>query len=285
MATTREEAEEYCRRLVREADRDRYLASLFAPDHVRAHVQALYAFNVELALVRERTRESHLGEIRLQWWLEAVDGIYRGETPDHPVLQGLARAVEHGRLPAEGFRNLVEARRFDLYDDPMPSLSDLEGYLGETSSGLIQLAALVLAGSDAVRAAEAAGYAGVAFGVAGLMRSLPLHRSRGQCYFPKDLLERRELTPAHLLSGRFDAAISLVLAELRHHAVRRLAEARSLEATVPVKALPAFLPVSLTDLYLKKLARPGFNPLRSVAEVSQLRRQLRLMRCAFLEQF
>ena len=35
---------------------------------------------------------------------------------------------------------------FDLYDDPMPSLNDLEGYAGETSSALIQLAAIVLAG-------------------------------------------------------------------------------------------------------------------------------------------
>ncbi len=180
---------------------------------------------------------------------------------------------------------MLEARRFDLYDDPMPSLSDLEGYLGETSSALIQLAALILAGNEAGRAADAAGYAGVAFGMAGLMRSLPIHRARGQCYVPKDLLARRELTPAHVLAGRFDGAMALVLAELRYHAARRLSEARAQETSVPSKALPAFLPVCLTDLYLEKLARPGFNPLRGVAEVSQMRRQLRLARCAFLEQF
>lgn len=285
MAAAREEAEQYCLRLVREADRDRYLASLFAPDEARAHVQALYAFNVELARVRERTSEPRLGEIRLQWWRDAVDAIYRGSTPDHPVLQGLAPAIERGSLPAHAFHNMIEARRFDLYDDPMPSLADLEGYLGETSSALIQLSALVLAGAEAARAADAAGYAGVAFGIAGLMRSLPIHRSRGQCYIPQDLLERHHLTPSHVLAGRFDAAMGLVLAELRHHAARCLAEARSWEAAVAEQALPAFLPVSLTDLYLKKLARPGFDPLRGVAEVSRLRRQLRLARCAFLEQF
>jgi phytoene synthase len=285
VAAGREEAEQYCRQLVREADRDRYLASLFAPDETRAHVQALYAFNVELARVRERTSEPRLGEIRLQWWRDAVEGIYRGSTPDHPVLQGLAPAIERGSLPAHAFHNMIEARRFDLYDDPMPGLADLDGYLGETSSALIQLSALVLAGAEAARAAEAAGYAGVAFGIAGLMRSLPIHRSRGQCYIPKDLLDRHHLTPSHVLAGRFDVAMGLVLAELRHHAARCLAEARSREAAVAEKALPAFLPVSLTDLYLTKLARPGFDPLRGVAEVSQLRRQLRLVGCAFLEQF
>lgn len=285
MARTREEAEDYCRELVREADRDRYLASLFAPDDARPHVQALYAFNVELARIRERTSEPRLGEIRLQWWREAVDGIYRGDTADHPVVRQLAQAIEHASLPSQAFLAMIEARRFDLYDDPMPTLTSLEGYLGETSAMLIQLSALVLAGGAAAAAAEAAGYAGVAFGIVGLLRSLPLHRSRGQCYVPRDLLERRGLTPAHVLAGRFDAAMGLVMAELRHHAVRCLAEARAREAAVPVKALPAFLPVSLTDLYLGKLARPGFNPLKSVATVSQLRRQWRLAVRAILEQF
>lgn len=285
MTTTREEAESYCRNLLREADRDRYLASLFAPDETRPHVQAIYSFNIELSAARERTSDSALGEIRLQWWLDAVEEIYRGTTPGHPVLEALARAVEHGKLPLDAFRNMVEARRFDLYDDPMPDLVSLEGYLGETSSALIQLSALVLAGADALPAAEAAGYAGVALGIAGILRALPLYRSRGQCYIPVDLLERHELTPAHVLSGRFDAAMGLVVTELCHRAAACLAEARARRSAVALKALPAFLPVSLSDLYLARLARSGFNPLETVAEVSQLRRQCRLAARAFLERY
>ena len=285
MAITREDAEAYCRELVREADRDRYLASLFAPDATRPHVQAIYAFNIELARARERTSEPGLGEIRLQWWHDAVEETYRGTTPGHPVLEALARAVEHGRLPLEAFRNMLEARRFDLYDDAMPDLVSLEGYLGETSSALIQLSALVLAGSDALPAAEAAGYGGVAFGISGILRALPLHRSRGQCYVPADLLERHDRTPAHVLAGRFDAAMDLVVGELRDRAAACLMEARTRASSVPPAALPAFLPVSLTDLYLAKLARAGFDPLHNVAEVSQLRRQWRLAVRAFLERY
>lgn len=285
MAITREDAEAYCRNLVREADRDRYLASLFAPDETRPHVQALYSFNIELALARERTTNPALGEIRLQWWLDAVEEIYRGTTAGHPVLEALARAVEHGGLPLETFRNMIEARRFDLYDDPMPDLVSLEGYLGETSSALIQLSALVLAGAEALTAAEAAGYAGVGLGIAGILRALPLHRSRGQCYIPKDVLERHGLAPAHVLSGRHDAAMELAVSELRNRAATCLAEARARASAVPLRALPAFLPASLADVYLAKLARPGFNPLTRVAEASQLRRQWRLAARAFVERF
>ena len=39
---------------------------------------------------------------------------------------------------------MLDARIFDLYDDPMPSTQRLEGYCGETASALIQLAAMVL---------------------------------------------------------------------------------------------------------------------------------------------
>jgi 15-cis-phytoene synthase len=281
----RGDAQDYCRDLVREADRDRYLASLFAPDETRPHVQALYGFNIELTQARERTSDPALGEIRLQWWQDAVEDIYRGTTPAHPVLEALAPAIEHGGLPREAFRNMVEARRFDLYDDPMPDLATLEGYLGETSSALIQLSALVLAGADALGSAEAAGYAGVAFGIAGVLRALPVHRARGQCYVPRDLLENRGLAPGHVLSGRFDAAMNLVLTELRQRAETCLAEARARRFSVPLQALPAFLPASLTDLYLARLARPGFDPLHRVAEVSQLRRQWRLASSALFERF
>jgi hypothetical protein len=76
-----------------------------------------------------------------------------------------------------------------------------------------------------------------------------------------------------------------VMTELRHRAAACLGAARRLRSTVPAKALPAFLPVSLTDPYLARLARPGFNLLGEIAEVSQLRRQCRLAARAYLGRF
>jgi phytoene synthase len=224
--------------------------------------------------------EPQLGEIRLTWWRDVVAAIYQGEVVDHPVAQELARAIKAGSLPQAGLVNMIEARRGELYDDAMPTLGDLEGYLGETASALMQMGALVLAGPQGAGAANAAGLAGVAFGLTGLLRSLPLHRARGQCYLPADLLARHGLTTAHVLSGRFDAPMVAAIAELAAHARNRLTEARSLRATVPHAAMPAFLPASLIDGYLKKLTRKGFNPLAEVAEVAQVARQWRLWRSA-----
>ena len=247
-------AAEHCLDLVRRGDKDRFLASLFAPEEKRAALLAFYGFNIEIARVREQVSEPHLGEIRYQWWRDTLDGIYRGVISPHPVAQELARAIEAGDIPKAPLANLITAREFDLYDDPMPGLSQLEGYLGETSAALIQVASLVLAGRDALASAEAAGFAGVAYGLAGLVRSLPLHRSRGQNFLPNDM------------------AVAAVVA----HARTRLGAARALRQTVPRTALPAFLPVSLTDLYLDRAARLGEAARAQPVEISQFRRQARL---------
>ncbi len=66
-----------CAMTVRERDPDRYFSALFAPAGQRRFLFALYAFNRELAHVGETVREPMLGEIRLAWWRETLDGARR----------------------------------------------------------------------------------------------------------------------------------------------------------------------------------------------------------------
>ncbi len=47
----------HCRDIVRAHDRDRYLATLFAPADKRDALFALYAFNHEITRVRDAVRE------------------------------------------------------------------------------------------------------------------------------------------------------------------------------------------------------------------------------------
>ena len=85
---------EHCAALVREADRDRYLATLFAPAEHRDALFALYAFNVEIARVRDLAREPMPGEIRLQWWREVLSGERDGEAAAHPVAAALRETLD-----------------------------------------------------------------------------------------------------------------------------------------------------------------------------------------------
>ncbi len=109
----------YCADLVRAADHDRFIASLFAPARRRGPLHALYAFNSEVARVREAAREALPGEVRLQWWSEVVGGERRGEAQANPVAAALLATIEsHGLAPAR-LIDLIEAHRFDLYDEPI----------------------------------------------------------------------------------------------------------------------------------------------------------------------
>src|ERR1700747_1969528 len=126
----------YCENLVRAGDKDCWLASLFAPAGRRAHLHALYAFNLEVARVRELAREPMAGEIRLQWWREVIAGTRPGEATANPVAAALMETVARHSLPVQTLLDLVEARAFDLYNDPMPSLDAFAGYGRRTASGL-----------------------------------------------------------------------------------------------------------------------------------------------------
>jgi phytoene synthase len=270
----------HCEALVREQDRDRWLASLFAPAQARPHLHALYAFSLEIARVRSVVSDPLPGEVRYQWWRDAIEGEARGDVRSHPIAAALIATVARFRLPRVALTDLIAAREFDLYDDPMPTLHDLEGYCGETSSSLMRLASLVLSRGQENGAAAAAGHAGVAYAIAGLLRSLPWHRARGQVYVPLDVLAAHGAGRDDMLAGRAGPPVLAALADMRDHARRHLAAARDAMHGVAGEVQAAFLPLSLVELYLRAMERRGYDPFRTVIDVPQWRRQWALWRAA-----
>ncbi len=279
------DSDQHCFDLVRAGDKDRFLASLFAPEAARKHLHALYAFNIEVSRIPELVSDASIGEIRYQWWLDTIDAIYRGVEQQHPVAQSLAAAIEVGDLPKHALQNLVKAKIFDLYADPMRSMTDLEGYLGETSSALIQMASLVLGRDEAFESADVAGLAGVAYGLAGLMRSLPRHRAMARCYVPLDLLKQRDASAADVIADENEASLNIVFSELREKIRLRLDQAQKLSRTIKPSVMPAFLHVSLTEAYLKKLNGARGNVLKTGAEIMLWRKQWILWKSAKAESF
>jgi 15-cis-phytoene synthase len=264
----------YCAELVRLADRDRFIASLFAPPEQRGALHALYAFNAELARVRQVAHAALPGEIRLQWWSDVIGGERSEEARANPVAVALLATVERHHLSSTTINDMIEARRFDLYDEPMVSLADLETYARRTSSALISLAACILAEADVAAIAEPAG---IAYAIAGLLRALPVHLARGQLYLPLDLLERHQVAPHDLFAGRPSAGLPAVLAELRDRALRHLATVQESLSALPPKAIPVLLPVALVRPALARLERSDpFAP----AEIPAWRRQWLIWRAA-----
>lgn len=270
----------YCEALVRRDDPDRWLASLFVPAPARPHVLALYAFSLEVARVPELVSEPLLGEIRLQWWRDSLAAPDGADAQANPVSAALLDTIGRFTLPKEPFLGLIDARLFNLYNEPMESVAALEAYAKETSSSLFRLATLVIDPVHAVEGLGAADHAGVAYALTGLLRALPWHHARGQTYVPLEILRAHGGSREDLAAGRASPALAAALADLRALAREHLEIFSARLPCVPEQSRPAYLAASLCELYLRQMEKRTYDPFATVVELPQWRRQWRLWRAA-----
>jgi len=263
------------RHIARSGDPDRTLAALFAPREARADLFALYAFNVELARIAEQVSEPELGAIRLQWWREALERAAKGEATGHPVADALGATLARRKLSPARVEALIDARGFDVATKIMPDWNALEAYLGDTAGALFALGAESL-GARGPSLEPASSQAGLAYGLTGLMRALPVHAASGRVYLPADALMRHGTSPERVLAGTTSEGLLVVLAELRRKASDALGEARRHVARLDPSAQTSFLPLCLVDPYLAALAKSGRDPMREIADINPLYRLWRM---------
>jgi phytoene/squalene synthetase len=207
-----EEAYRHCSQLVRAQDKDRFLASLYAPAERRPYLFALYAFALEIARVKALVKEPLAGTIRLQWWLEAIGGLRAEEAAASPVMIALNDASRQTGVALAPLAAAVEARQ----DEPAGKPA-----VAAVSAILIMAARLLDADGDAIAAAAE-------------------HAAQALTFIADDPQQAR---------------------------VGYIAFREQIK-TLPERALPAFLPVALVPLLLRRPDAP------------QWRRQIALLRAA-----
>ncbi|MSO73248.1 MAG: squalene/phytoene synthase family protein [Rhodospirillaceae bacterium] len=260
----------YVSEIVKRDDRDRFLTAVFAPLPARGGVMALYAFNAEVARVRESVSENLIGQIKLQWWRDVVAAIYAGgDVPagnppagnpptGNPVVEGLASAIRGHSLSRIHFDALLDARAQDLTDESPPDVAALENYAEGTSASLTALVLEVLGVGDA-DSKLAGRHVGIAWALTGLLRAVLYHARANRFMLPHDLLAAENLTPHDLPEKRNAAKIAAVVEQIARRARAHLETARDFRRLIDRRALPALLPATLADHYLKGLARRSFD--------------------------
>ena len=261
---------DYIRDRVRAGDQDRYWATLLAPEPARGPLLALYAFHLEIAQIPEQVSEPQLGEIRLEWWREALHAALAGRGGDHPVLKPLAAAATSHALSPALLEGMIDARSFDLAREPMTDFSALRDYLLAAVGAVFRLGAQIAGAPDG--APEASDHAAIAYGLTGLMRALPYHAAKGQIFLPGDLLAKHGLHPHIVRDGEDNQDLRAALRDLRQSASSALDAARSALRALPPRALTPFLPLALVAPFLKALGAPGHHPLRDIAQINPLMR-------------
>ncbi len=261
----------------RAGDRDRYWAALFVPEPSRTGLMTLAAFNVELARIPEIVSDPMMGEIRLQWWRDALAG---DTDTGNLIADALRLTVQEFQLDRPRLQGLIDARIFDLTGDIMPDQQAARAYLHKTAGSMFALALKIL-GDETSGPEMAVKDAGLAYGLTGLMRSLAYHRAQGRLYLPATAFADAGVSPEAFMAGSADESCATALARLRADARLALSNARSAIENSPPTNRNAFLPLVLVEPALKSMDRASPYSLQSEEQtLSALSRLWHLTRAA-----
>lgn len=245
---------DYCLQQIRRYDRDRYLTVVAAPQHAAADLAVLYAFNLEIALVRDSVSETMLGRIRLQWWREAIAEVYEGRPRRHAVLESLAALHARTPLLRTTLERMIDARESEL-DEAVPAdLAALESYADATAGDLLRLAA------EAAGLAPASGdlaplirHVGIGFGLTGIARATLYLAGQRRTMLPESLQRKHGISLDLLYELKPQPGLNAAIAELAAAARHHLDQAKRIAAPKPL--LPALRIGTLARTQLTRLAR------------------------------
>ncbi len=271
----------YCLQHLRENDKFAYLTTLLIPYAHRRDIVILNAFQVEIARIRFMVTEAIPGEIRLQWWRDALNQN-QTEAKANPLAEALLEIIEKHNLPKQDFDKILLARAFDLYNDPLPLWSDFETYAGETRSLFLRLTCLVCGIKPSKNLATACGHAGIALAIQQILQNFACDAARGQIYIPSDVLIRAGADKEKIINGEMHEGLKVTLNDMAKLGREHYNSASLALSSLPKDAKIA-LGLSLACILpvFKIFEKEGFNPYKKSSHLSQINQQWLLMKARY----
>ncbi|MEO0412046.1 MAG: squalene/phytoene synthase family protein [Pseudomonadota bacterium] len=245
-----------CAQQLRTLDHSAYIGCLFADPRDQPALIALQAYNGELARIRESVSEPMLGEIRLTWWREALEGAEVGNVREHPVVKALAPHIQNGALGSDALLSMIDARQQDLYEEGPKDRRSVSDYAASTGGALYSLA-IAASGGD-VQAQARAGIVGAAATLVGIVRSVAFHAQMRRSHMPEDVLQDMGLQRDAVFQGQFTADLKMYLQEAGNEALESLTQ--GLRSDWSARHRRALAPLVFAARTAKALARNGFDP-------------------------
>lgn len=257
---------------VKQYDYDRWLCSLFTGAEQREALYALISFNIELSRIRETVSEPMLGDIRLQWWREAVSSLENAMIKRHPVVEALHQAHHQKPLDFTLMRAMIDTRSKDLDPTPMESDADLIAYADGTGGALQQMIIRMLGAAAGSPADEAAKRAGRAFALTGILRAIPFHLQHDLVLIPTTRLEGVGASRNTIFQEEHRASFFAITKALTHLIREELVAAKKAARSAGKEAKSAHLLNSLTGLYVKRLGKCGYDPAHNAMTIGAPRK-------------
>ena len=205
--------------------------------------------------------ERTLGQVRLQFWRDTVEDLYRDKCPGHPVAVQLYRTVKRHKPSVQLFMKLIRSREQFLSDKPFNSLDDV-GQYGEDAFSGVYLLLLELMNNQNGHLKHAVTQLGQCEGLITLLRALPYNASKRRCYLPTQLLSERGLSAEKIIrcdGDNVQKEITEVVEIIAARAEEHLMNARFRGKYLAAEERRVMLPCVAADQYLARLSRAGCN--------------------------
>lgn len=274
---------DYCLEQLKAHDYYRYLSCLLCPEALRAVLLPVYGFNQEISKIKYVVSEPMVGHIRLQWWREAIEELYAGKTltHSHEVTRALQGMLAQHPVPKEMFDELINAREADIDFEPPEDMDALKHYAVATSSNLLLLA-LEAVGVKDDQAREAAHYAGIAYAITGMIRSLRHNAYHRRVMLPLDMLEKQGITADDVAEGRKLDKTRVIIQAMHDKADVHFHHARALMGGIPPAARYILLPVAIVPPFLRRIRACGYDVFHTDLEANQLPMQWALWKARWV---
>ena len=250
---------------------DRYLSALLSPRDVRQDLINLAAFAGEIERIPTIVTEPMMGEIRLQWWRDALENTDLSLRSGHPIADAIRDTAARHVLPLGLLMGFIDAQTTKLHDETLADDQALGSHFAKTESALFELALRVVGCTDEI-AHTVALSSGQAYGIARLLIELPALWAQGHILIPANRLAAAKLTVAQVRAGVDRDRILPVLNALVAEARRHLLAARRLMTQLSRAQRDALLPLAVVEPYLRAFERVRRDPLREPLEIAPLRR-------------
>lgn len=268
--------------IARENSYDRYLRAVFAPVSQSHGLAALAAFFADVSRVPFAVEEPLAGEVRLQWWREALEGSQSRQRTGNPIADAMRTEIAKTPSLLAPALDLLEARRRELYPEPLQDQPALDRHI-DLLARFEVAAHLVLVGGDVPDPHPHIQPAGRAIAISDIAQRLGGHVLYGRPLLPLSYFEGRIPQRCPLQERR--ALMASATTGLKAEADRQLTEFRAGKTAVLRTDLLAVLPVALVEPYFRALQSPGLDVLATAAELSPLRKMLQSAAALWLRRF
>ncbi|KAH8814621.1 Squalene/phytoene synthase [Flagelloscypha sp. PMI_526] len=251
----------YCVNVLRQRDYESFLIGHLFPKDLYSGYFALKAFSVELATVQDNVSSPVLGNMRMQFWRDALNSI--DKPPNHPIAVALSHAIQKYNINQYHLKRIIEARDTEIRNSTHLTTDSFLKHSEATSSSILYLL-LSLLKLQSSELDHAASHLGAAQTIVTLLRALPFHLRARRMVIPADITAEGRVVHEDVFrrgpqAEGFEDAVFKFATLANDHLVtarERLGEAPK---AIRERAKPVFMSMVPVGHFLKTLEKVNFN--------------------------